>query len=186
MIAHRNDNRVALENDAPRIDIVEKVTGSAKYTTDYYLPRMLWAAYIISDFGDARLRKSNIAAARAVQGVLDVQIDKKQGRYHGDRLGHVCAESRAAMEQALAVLDLNFEARWPRSRLEDERTPLAELKPADNDAEAQKVLDESEIIAEAEYQTQDAHIDGAARLRRRLPRRVRRRLWLDSEQHQFC
>jgi xanthine dehydrogenase YagR molybdenum-binding subunit len=154
MIAHRNDNRVALENDAPRIDIVEKVTGSAKYTTDYYLPRMLWAAYIISDFGDARLRKSNIAAARAVQGVLDVQIDKKQGRYHGDRLGHVCAESRAAMEQALAVLDLNFEARWPRSRLEDERTPLAELKPADNDAEAQKVLDESEIIAEAEYQTQ--------------------------------
>jgi xanthine dehydrogenase YagR molybdenum-binding subunit len=115
---------------------------------------MLWAAYIISDFGDARLRKSNLTAARAVKGVLDVQIDKKQGRYHGDRLGHVCAESRAAMEEALAALDLDFEARWPRTRLEEERTPLEELKPADNNAEAQKALDESEVVAEAEFQTQ--------------------------------
>jgi xanthine dehydrogenase YagR molybdenum-binding subunit len=154
MKAYRDDNRVALENDAPRIDIVEKVTGSAKFTTDYYLPRMLWAGYIISDFGDSRLRKSDLAAARAVKGVLDVQIDKKVGRYHGDRIGYVCAESRSALEEALAALALEFEARYPRTRLEEERTPLDELKPADNDADAQKVLDESEVVAEAEFQTQ--------------------------------
>ena len=123
-MSYREDNRVALENDAPRLDIVEKVTGSARYTTDYYLPNMLWAAYIRSDYGDARLRKSNVDAARAVKGVLEVEIEKQAGRYHGDRLGHVCAESRQALEQALPALDLKFEVRRPRTRLEDERTPL--------------------------------------------------------------
>jgi xanthine dehydrogenase YagR molybdenum-binding subunit len=152
--ASREENRVALENDAPRVDIAEKVTGAARYTTDYYLPKMLWAAYIMSDFGDARLKKSNLAAAQTVKGVLEVQIDKQAGRYHGDRLGHVCAESRPALEQALAALDLKFEARWPKTRLEDERTPLEKLTPAENDAAAQKTLDESEIVTEAEFQTQ--------------------------------
>ncbi|MEX0611748.1 MAG: molybdopterin cofactor-binding domain-containing protein, partial [Pirellulales bacterium] len=118
------------------------------------LPKMLWAAYIISDFGDARLRKSNVAAARAVKGVLEVQIDKEAGQYHGDRLGHICAESRQALAQAFAALELDFEARWPRTRIEEERTALEKLTPAENDAEAQKVLDESEVVAEAEFQTQ--------------------------------
>ena len=153
-MSYRDDNRVALENDATRVDIVEKVNGKARYTTDYYLPKMMWAAYIPSDFGDARLRSSNVAAARAVKGVLEVEIEKQAGRYHGDRLGHICAESRQALEAGLAALDLKFEARWPLTRLEDERTPLAELKPADNDADGQRALDESEVVAEAEFQTQ--------------------------------
>jgi xanthine dehydrogenase YagR molybdenum-binding subunit len=89
-----------------------------------------------------------------VEGVLEVEIDKKEGRYHGDRLGHVCAESRQALAEALATLDLKFEARWPKTRLEEERLPLEKLTPAENDAEAQKVLDESDVVAEAEYQTQ--------------------------------
>lgn len=153
-MSFRDDNRVALENDAPRLDIVERVSGTAKYTTDYYLPRMMWAAYIPSDFGDARVRSADLEAARAVKGVLEVKLEKRAGRYHGDRLGHVCAESRAALEQALAALALKFEARWPKTRIEDERTPLAELKPADNDADGQKALDESEVVVEAEFQTQ--------------------------------
>ena len=153
-MSYRDDNRVALENNAPRIDIVEKVNGAAKYTTDYYLPKMLWAAYIPSDFGDARVRSSNISAAREVKGVLEVELEKDAGRYHGDRIGHVCAESRKALEEALTVLDIKFEARWPRTRLEDERVPLAEMEKAENDAAAQKALDESEVVVEAEYQTQ--------------------------------
>jgi xanthine dehydrogenase YagR molybdenum-binding subunit len=54
----------------------------------------------------------------------------------------------------MAALDAKFSASWPRTRLEEERTPLAELKPADNDAEGQKALDESDVVVEAEYQTQ--------------------------------
>lgn len=153
-MSYRKDNRVALENDAVRLDIVEKVTGAARFTTDYYLPNMLWAAYIRSDYGDSRLRGSNVNAARAVKGVLEVDLNKKSGRYHGDRLGHICAESRQALEKAIVALNLKFAASWPRTRLEAERTPLNELTPAENDAEAQKVLDESDVVVEAEFQTQ--------------------------------
>jgi xanthine dehydrogenase YagR molybdenum-binding subunit len=153
-MSYRDDNRVALENDAVRLDIVEKVCGKARYTADQYLPHMMWAAYLRSDFGGARLRSANVAAAKAIPGVLEVELEKKAGRYHGDRIGHVCAESRQALEAALAALDLKFSASWPRTRLEEERTSLKDLKPADNDADAQKVLDESDAVVEAEFQTQ--------------------------------
>lgn len=153
-MSYRKDNHVALENEEPRIDIVEKVTGAARFTADYYLPNMLWAAFIRSDYGDARLHSSNVEAARTVKGILEVELEKQAGRYHGDRLGHVCAESRQALEAALAALDLKFGAYPPRTRLELERTPRSELKPADNDAQAQKSLDESALVAEAEFQTQ--------------------------------
>jgi xanthine dehydrogenase YagR molybdenum-binding subunit len=153
-MSYRLDNRVALENDGPRLEIAAKVCGTAKYTTDYYLPKMMWAAYIRSDFGDARVKSSDVEAAKAVKGVLEVELTKTSGRYHGDRLGHVCAESRQALEQALRALDLKMDVRTPRTRLEDERTPLDQLKAANNDAEGQKALDESEVVAEAEYQTQ--------------------------------
>jgi xanthine dehydrogenase YagR molybdenum-binding subunit len=153
-VSYRDDNRVALENDAVRLDIVEKVCGTARYTADMYLPEMLWAAYIRSDYGDARLRSSNVAAAEKVEGVLEVVLDKKEGRYHGDRMGHVCAESRQALEDAMAALDLKFAASWPKTRLEEERTEIGDLDPARNDADAQKALDEADIVVEAEFQTQ--------------------------------
>ena len=184
---YRDDNRVALENDAPRLDIAEKVCGTARYTTDYYLPKMMWAAYIRSDYGDARLRSADVAAAQAVQGVLEVEVEKKAGRYHGDRLGHICAESRQALEAGLAALDPKFTSSCPRTRLEEERTERKELKPADNDAEAQKVLDESDVVVEAEFQTQvQTHVlSRAARLRRRFPRRLGGGLRLDAKQHRI-
>jgi xanthine dehydrogenase YagR molybdenum-binding subunit len=153
-MTYRDDNHVALENDAVRLDIMEKVRGTARYTTDYYLPKMMWAAYFRSDFGDSRLRNADVAAAKAVPGILEVVVEKKAGRYHGDRLGHVCAESRQSLEAALAALDPKFSASWPRTRLEEERTSREELKPAENDAEVQKVLDESDVVVEAEFQTQ--------------------------------
>jgi xanthine dehydrogenase YagR molybdenum-binding subunit len=153
-VTHQLDNRVCLENDAVRLDIVEKVSGAAHYTTDYYLPNMLWAAYIRSDFGDCRLRSSDVDAAKAVKGVLEVELAKRDGRYHGDRMGHICAESRQALDDAMAALDLQFAGSWPRTRIEDERTAAAELDPADNDGDAQKALDDAEVVVEAEFQTQ--------------------------------
>jgi xanthine dehydrogenase YagR molybdenum-binding subunit len=153
-VTYQLDNRVCLENDAPRVDIVEKVCGTAKYTADQYLPGMLWAAYIRSDYGAARLRRSNVDAAKAVKGVLEVELTKREGRYHGDRLGHICAESRQALDDAMAALGLVFVNGYPRTRLEEERTPLEQLDKADNDAAGQKALDDAELVVEAEYQTQ--------------------------------
>jgi xanthine dehydrogenase YagR molybdenum-binding subunit len=154
MAVHRDDNRVCLENDAVRLDIVEKVCGSARYTTDHYLPEMLWAAYIRSDYGATKVTSKDVAAAKKIKGVLEVELEREDGRYHGDRLGHVCAESRQALDDALAALALVFEETFPKTRLEDERTANADLDPADNDADAQAALDEADLVVEAEYQTQ--------------------------------
>lgn len=151
---YRLDNRVALENDAPRADILEKVTGKAKYTSDQYLPGMLWAAYIRSPAGRVKLKSSDVSAASAIPGVLEVEIKKTAGGYHGDRLGHICAESRAALEQALVALKLRFDLEDPRTLLEDERTPLDQLRPPDGEAEALAALSQSDVAVEAEYQTQ--------------------------------
>ena len=155
MKSYGSDNRVALENDAPRLDIVEKVNGTARYTTDYYLPKMMWAAYIRSDFGDARLRKSNIAAARAVKGVLEV----------ADRQGGWPLSRATGSASMCGVAGRRWNKRWLRSNWSSRRAGRGRglkrsgrrsttLTPAENDADAQKVLDESEVVAEAEFQTQ--------------------------------
>ena len=153
---YRKDNRVALENEAVRLDSPEKVTGKAKYTTDYYLPRMLWAAYVRSPYGNAKVTKSNVDAAKAVKGVLEVEMTKQEGRYHGDRLGHVCAESRAALEQAMSALALTCEVAGPvRSRLDESRTPMEKLPPPErNEKEADAALSSSDLVEEATFQTQ--------------------------------
>jgi xanthine dehydrogenase YagR molybdenum-binding subunit len=152
----RPDNRVALENDAVRFDVVEKVTGKARYTTDYYLPNMLWAAYIRSPFGASKVAGANEDAAKAVKGVLEVELRRNaQGRYHGDRLGHIVAESRQALSDALAALDAKWEvAAKPRTRIEEERTPADKLDKPKNQAEADAALGRGEVVAEATYQTQ--------------------------------
>lgn len=153
-MSFRLDNRVALENDAPRADIVEKVTGKAKYTADQYLPGMLWAAYVRSPAGHAKIKSYDLDAARAVPGVLDVEIKKEAGGYHGDRLGHICAESRAALEQGLLALDLKIDQQEPRTQFEELRTPLKSLKPPKEEADANDILAKAEFVVEAEYQTQ--------------------------------
>ncbi len=153
-MSYRNDNRVALENDEPRLEIREKVTGSAKYTTDYYLPNMLWACYIRCDFGDARLRSADVESARSIHDVLEVELEKKSARYHGDRIGYICAESRQALEQAIAALKMKFAASWPRTMLEEERTALEDLEPAENDVQAENVIDTCDLVVQGEFQTQ--------------------------------
>lgn len=150
----REDNRVALENDAPRLDVIEKVTGKARYTTDYYPQNMIWAGYIRCPFGKAVVSSSNLDAARGISGVLEVELTKTDGRYHGDRLGHVCAESRAAMEQAIAALDLQFDVQDPVTDAGRAKTPLDQIESPDNHEQARQVLEQGEVIHEATYETQ--------------------------------
>lgn len=148
------DNSVALENQGTRLDIVEKVTGRAKYATDHYPPNLLWAAYIRCPYGKARLKSSDEATAKKVAGVLEVVIDKKAGRYPGDRLGFVCAESRQALEEALAALDLRFDVDRPATSLDAEKKPLEELAAPDNAAAAEAALASAAQVVEQTYETQ--------------------------------
>lgn len=153
-MTYREDNRVAYENDGLRLDIVEKVTGKAKYTTDYYLKGMLWAGYVRCPYGHAELIKYDREAALAVPGVLDVDISKSAGQYAGDRVGHVCAESRRALEAGLAALNPGFKAHDPKTNPVMEMKSVSKVDPPDNLAGAEQSLEASDVVVEATYQTQ--------------------------------
>ncbi|GAB4185725.1 MAG: xanthine dehydrogenase family protein molybdopterin-binding subunit [Phycisphaeraceae bacterium] len=153
-MSYQPDNRVAYENDGVRLDIVEKVTGKAKYTTDYYPQGLLWAGYIRCPYGKAELISFDRDAALAVPGVLEVEITKREGIYVGDRLGYLCAESRRAYERGMAALKLRFRTDRPKTDPDREMTPIDQIAPPDNAGEVAKVLDESDVVVEATYRTQ--------------------------------
>ncbi|HOR26850.1 MAG TPA: xanthine dehydrogenase family protein molybdopterin-binding subunit [Candidatus Sumerlaeota bacterium] len=154
----RPDNRLALENDGSRVDVRDKVTGAARYTTDYYPEGLLWASYIRCPYGKAFLRSSKLEAARAAPGVVEVELEKQEGTYPGDRLGHICAESRQALEQGLAALALEFERDRPATDIEREKKPLETFDEDPSVQEKQpdleRIFSEAAHTLERTYQTQ--------------------------------
>lgn len=99
----------ALENDGSRVDAALKVTGKARYTTDVNLPRMAHAAIVSCPYGRAKLRSFDEDAAKKVPGVLDVSIrPRDEYAYCGQPTGHVCAETRQALGDAIAALRLEW------------------------------------------------------------------------------
>ena len=153
-MSYQEDNRVAYENDGLRLDIVEKVTGQARYTTDYYPDKMLWAGYVRCPYGDAELTGYDRDAALKVPGVLEIEITKKAGVYVGDRLGHLCAESRLAYEQGMAALNPKFRVNPPKTDPDTEMTPLDRVAQPGNTTQAEQALDASDAVIEATYRTQ--------------------------------
>lgn len=149
----RKDNAVALENEGARLEIVDKVTGRAKYANDYYLPNMLFAGFIRCPYGSAKVKSSDLSAARRVPGVLEVELTEDSGNYPGYRMGHVCAESSAALRDALAAIKIDWEIDRPRTDPNSLKTPPDKIKPPDNLAAAEAALAQSAAVIEATYAT---------------------------------
>src|SRR5207248_11299905 len=52
-----------------RVEALEKVTGSARYTYDVRLPRQLYARVLRSPYPHARIRRIDTTRAEALEGV---------------------------------------------------------------------------------------------------------------------
>lgn len=145
-------NRVAIQNDRPRVDVRAKVTGSAKYTADRYLPRMIYAKFIRAPFGAGTVASIDVEAARKVPGVLEVEYtDKRAPRYVGDRMGYIVAESREAIADAIEALALKFNAAKARTSPQE----LFGGVPDAADAELDKAFATPDAVTvEATYTTQ--------------------------------
>jgi xanthine dehydrogenase YagR molybdenum-binding subunit len=109
--------------DTPRVDGPAKVTGTAKYTSDFHFPGMLYAVPVEATIANGRVVKLDTAAAQAMRGVRAV--------FHRENIGKIfrsvkepgfagiCEERRPPFEDdvvryygqyvALAVAD-TFEA----------------------------------------------------------------------------
>jgi isoquinoline 1-oxidoreductase beta subunit len=59
-------------SEAPRLDVPSKIDGSANYAADIRLPDMIYAAIRQGPVNASGLKSMNVAAARKVQGVIDV------------------------------------------------------------------------------------------------------------------
>jgi CO/xanthine dehydrogenase Mo-binding subunit len=113
---------------APRVEGASKVTGSATYSADVKLPGMLWAKVLRSPHPHARIVSVDTTAAKQVPGVVDVLTGADveglyQGkvlrdipvlcwdrvRYAGDRVAAVAAETLEACNEALSLIEVEYE-----------------------------------------------------------------------------
>ena len=118
----------ALGRSAPRVDGRDKVTGAAKYTADVELEGMLWVKSLRCPFPHARVTRLDISRAAALPGVHDALAgDDVRGvlygrrlqdipvlaqgvaRFAGERVAAVCAESLEVAEEALRLIEVDYE-----------------------------------------------------------------------------
>lgn len=130
------------DEDERRIEGRDKVSGRMIYTADTKRPNMLWAAYTISPYAYARIKRIDISAAKEVPGVKAILTADDIGRkrfgrqlfdwpvlcwdtvnFVGDRVVAVAAETRAAAEQAALLVEVEYEELTPML------TPAESLAP---------------------------------------------------------
>ncbi|MCY0877338.1 MAG: xanthine dehydrogenase family protein molybdopterin-binding subunit [Firmicutes bacterium] len=111
-----------------RSDAWRKVTGASYYTVDVTLPAMLVGKLLRSPYAHARIVHMDISRARQVPGVAAVVAGNGRAspwgghiwdqpvlpadvvRYRGEPLVAVAAESEAAAEEALRLVEVVYEA----------------------------------------------------------------------------
>ncbi|MCY4527398.1 MAG: molybdopterin-dependent oxidoreductase [Anaerolineaceae bacterium] len=168
-------------------DIVDRVTGRAKYTDDYSFPGMVFARTLRSAHPHAIVRHIDTSRARALPGVLavltraDVPGENAHGivtldwpvlvgeneiaRYTGDAIALVAAETAGIAEQALKLVDVDYE---PLPVVADPvyaHSPDAPLVHAGREGgnllkhikvrhgDLQRGFDEADVVVERTYRT---------------------------------
>ena len=118
-----------LEQNHPRIDAKEKVTGHATYAADVYLPGMLWSKLATSQRGHARILSIDTSAAEALPGVRAVVIGRDfpdvrfgsgalkdryimprdEVHYVGEPIAAVAADDEMTAQEAAALIRVEYE-----------------------------------------------------------------------------
>ncbi|MBW2411637.1 MAG: xanthine dehydrogenase family protein molybdopterin-binding subunit, partial [Deltaproteobacteria bacterium] len=111
----------------PRKDAVGIVTGKAQYIDDLELPRMLHGKVLRSPYPHARIKQIDTASAEKSRGVKAVLTHKnvprwmtgtprhvrvldEKVRFVGDAVALVAAETEAQARDALALIEVTYEA----------------------------------------------------------------------------
>ena len=116
----------------PRIEGESKVTGRALYSADVKLPDILWGRVLRSPISYGRIKKINTDKARQVPGVKAVISGQDVAglrigrciydnpvladgvvRFIGEKVAAVAAETRLAAEQALDLIEVEYDEMDP-------------------------------------------------------------------------
>jgi CO/xanthine dehydrogenase Mo-binding subunit len=112
----------------PRVEGQAKVTGATQYTADVALPGTLWGRALRSPLPHARIVRIETSRAQQVPGVhvvltgadvrgirygrrlFDVPVlAEDRVRFAGERVAAVAAQDRDAADEALALIDVEYE-----------------------------------------------------------------------------
>jgi len=144
------DNRY-IGKEIPRIDALEKATGSIKYMSDLYFPDMLYGKVLRAKHPHAKILKIDTSKARVLPGVATVityeDIPGTNGfgivvpdmpvlcsdkvRYIGDAVCAVAAETEEIAEQALSLVEVEYE---PLPVVDDPIEAMKETAPKIQDS----------------------------------------------------
>lgn len=133
-----------------RVDGFQKVRGEARYTDDITLPDMLYGAVLRSPYAHARIVSINTEEAARLPGVVAVITAKdiRSGTFGrivrdipvlasdkvlfaGDRVAAVAATTKDIAEEALALIEMEYE---PLPAVYDAREALQEGAPILHDS----------------------------------------------------
>lgn len=166
-------------HNVKRVDGVDKVTGAAKYVGDISVPGMLHGKILRSTYPHARIRAIDASRAESLPGVVAVltaadiadlnpiyngrpviAIDKV--RYVGEPVAAVAAEDLATAEEALGLIQVDYEELPTVANIEAAIKPGAPLVHADkgsnigthekvNRGNADEGFAQSDVIAEDNF-----------------------------------
>jgi CO/xanthine dehydrogenase Mo-binding subunit len=134
-----------------RLDGVDKVSGTARFSADVTLPGLVWGKALRSPLPHARIRRIDTSKARALPGVLavltaadlpDVLVGRRmfdmpvlareRVRFIGEKVAVVAAADPEVAEEALALIDVVYEdlpAIIELSKALDADAPLVHANP---------------------------------------------------------
>jgi CO/xanthine dehydrogenase Mo-binding subunit len=112
----------------PRVDNTGKVTGESRYTADVLLPGTLWAKTLRSPYSNARILRIDTSRAQKAPGVRavltgadargilygrryrDISVmAQDRVRFMGERVAAVAADTLEQVEQALDLIQVDYE-----------------------------------------------------------------------------
>ncbi|MEM4310819.1 MAG: xanthine dehydrogenase family protein molybdopterin-binding subunit [Nitrososphaerales archaeon] len=123
----RKKELIYVGKNLPRIDSLEKVTGSAKYCYDLFFPNMLYAAVVSSKYAHAFIKRIDTTEALKLQGVraiitsedvpkkrkgqlfFDRPIITKKARYIGDVIAAIAADTEEIAYEAARKIKVEYE-----------------------------------------------------------------------------
>lgn len=137
----------------PRLDAMKLVLGKPAYTDDFTPPGVLHGKILHSPHAHARIKRIDVSKARALPGVravltwqditpvrfttagqshplpspLDTLVLDSKVRFVGDRVAAVAADTPEIAEQALVLIEVEYELLPPIIEIEDALKPDAPI-----------------------------------------------------------
>lgn len=198
-----------------RVDGFEKLTGKAVYADDIYFPEMLHLKVLRSDRPHARIIKINKEKAERFPGVIKVLTHEdipgknrigvrikdqpvlcdERVRYIGDPIALIIAESVEIAEEALSLIEVDYEDLPGIFSIEEAMAPEAFMIHESGNlliekvllkGDPEKALNDSEIVITNTYRTQmveHAYIEPEASVAKYEDGKIK--VWMPSKHGHF-